>query len=163
MSAPLESSEFANLYVGDTRDDDGPVIDSLVQEVDRPAEPQIQSIPAVPLFDYVKPTRALTGTAILNSASLIANGGGPIQIVPADLKRTHLHIAGYSSAATPGANDYAFLADESGKTQFASSAYRLRHNVGRTFDDYTGPIYVYPGPNISDTNAFEVSWLAVTK
>jgi hypothetical protein len=158
MSSPLESPEFEHLFVGDTRDDDPHVIDSLVQEVDAPATPVVEAIAPAPLITPPKKQRLLTGTFVFD-----ANTTSPIQIVPQDPKRMHLRLDGISFAATPGANDFLAISDDQGKvnTPF-TAAWRLRSGKSHTIDDYTGAVYVMPGSGIA-TNSFELTWLSVTE
>lgn len=156
MSAPLESAEFKNLYVGDPRDDDGQVIDSLVQEVDAPAEPIIEAIDQEPLENPKPITRLLSGTLIVTSADFLT----PTMILPPDNNRIHLLIRAYSLAATPAAKDYVQLADENGKSSAPQMSYRLRHGTSHVLDDYTGAIFVMPGPITTDN--VELTWVAVT-
>lgn len=153
----MESPEFQTLYVGDSKDDDGKVIDSLVQEVDRPAEPQVEAIHPAPLERPKPLSRMFSGTLVFDQSYT-----NPIQIATPDKNRLHFRIDGYSYAATPGQKDYVLLADENGKTQAGSSsmATRLRHGKGYTLDDCTGAIWVLPGPITTDN--FEITWVTVT-
>lgn len=158
MSAPLESPEFKTLYVGDTKDDDGLVIDSLVQEVDAPAELQTERLNQESLENPKRIGRLMTGTIILSSTDTLA----PQQILPADANRVHLLVRAYSLAAVPATKDFAFLSDENGKvTGSGTLAYRLRHGTSHALDDYTGAVYVFPGPAIAADNV-EITWVAVT-
>jgi len=157
MSSPLETPAFGNLFVGDTRDDDGPVIDSLVKEVDTPPDPVIEAIDSAPYVDIVRPGRLLTGTFVLD-----ANTVSPVQILPFDPKRKELRLEGFSFAAVPGANDYVQIADENGKSVTTSAAWHLRHGKSHTLDNYTGPIFVFPASGIA-TNSFELTWVSVTE
>ena len=157
MSSPLVSPEFANLYVGDTKDDDGQVIDSLVQEVDAPATPVTEAIDQSPLLAPIKYGRLLTGAVVLNSTDYVT----PTMVLPPDENRIHLRIDGYSLAAAPAAKDYASFSDENGKAQSVSGGTRLRHGKGYTLDDYTGALWVMPDPITSDN--FEITWEAITK
>lgn len=157
MSAPLETAEFKTLYVGNTSDDDGQVIDSLVQEVDSPAEKVMEPIDQEPLQNPKPINRLMTGTLVLNGTDTIA----PQMILPPDDNRIHLRVDGLSLAVAPAAKDYAFLSDENGKVSGAGTlAFRLRHNKALTTDDYTGAVWVFPGPIVADN--FEVTWVAVT-
>lgn len=157
MSSPLESPEFGTLYVGDTKDDDGPVIDSLVQEVDRPATPVIEKIDT-PLIKTKRTTRVLSGTFVFDNTQ-IANYS-PMQILPADAKRLEWSIKGFSYVAEPTITDYVYLADENGKMG-SSSAGRLRSGDKLNLDDHTGALWMLPNPGI--TGLFEVTYWATTE
>ena len=158
MSSPLETPEFGTLYVGDTRDDDGQVIDSLVQEVDSPATPVVQPIAPTPLVRTKRTTRLLSGTIIFDNLN-IANIG-PIQILPADAKRLEWTIKGFSLVAAPTVTDFVFIADENGKLNTSSSG-RLRSGQHINMDDHTGALWVLP--NAAITGLFEVTYWATTE
>ena len=157
MSSPLETPAFENLFVGDTRDDDAHVIDSLDIEVDAPATPVMEAIAPAALETPKKPTRLLTGTFTFD-----VNATAPVQLLPADPNRTQLHIDGTSFAATPGLNDFIAISDDLGKINSPfTAAWRLRSGKSRAMDNHTGAIYAFPGTGIA-TNNFEVTWVSVT-
>jgi hypothetical protein len=157
MSSPLETPEFGTLYVGNTKDDDGPVIDSLVQEVDTPATPVVQAISPAPLIRTKRNTRLLSGTLIFDNTVVATYA--PIQILPADLQRLEWSIQAFSYAAAPTSGDYVYLADENGKLP-SSSAGRLRNGSILNLDDHNGALWVLPSPGL--TGLFEVSYWATT-
>jgi hypothetical protein len=158
MSSPLVSPEFENLFVGDAHDDDGRVIDSLVQEVDAPATPVVERIAPMPLIEPKRTTRILSGS--FNFSFTLANAGGyaPVQILPADANRQDMTIKAYSSATT--LTDFMYIADENGKLG-TSSAGRLRPGSA-DFDvtEHTGAVWVLP--NTAITADFEINWWATT-
>ncbi len=157
MSSPLVDPTFGNLYLGDTNDDDGPVIDSLVQEVDAPAVPVVEKINTPSLISPPRTTRILSGFYVWEQTR--ANNGeySAFMIMPADSIRKQVRIDAVSWAATPGAGDYVWIVDESGKVN-TSGGGRLRHNKGLTFDMHTGAIWAVC--NSALTGAFELSWWA---
>jgi hypothetical protein len=143
MSSPLESPEFGKLYVGDTRDDDGPVIDSLVQEVDRPAAPVVESISPAPLIEPPRMTRVLANTEVMYI------GDQPRRLMPADPTRQTCRVRVYSLNDTPAnitRQDYVIVADELGKVSNGVSGICvvIRHNSSADFDGHTGALWVYP-------------------
>jgi hypothetical protein len=158
VSSPLVSPEFKSLYVGDTKDDDGTVIDALVQEVDAPATPVTEDISSqTPLETPVKYTRLMSGTLIITSADYLT----PTLIVPADAHRKMIWINGFSLAVAPAAKDYVILSDENGKvTPPGTIAMRIRHLQGFSLVEHTGAIWAMPGPITTDN--FELTWAAVT-
>jgi|SRR6185436_5914221 len=160
MSSPLETAEFETLYVGNTHDDDGPVLDSLVKSVDAPAELQITAIDATPLIEPVGPNQLIAGTQFFDFANL-ANIT-PTQILPADTRRKSVTLSLLSTAASPAALvEYVTLADSNGKTR-SSLAYNLRHGKDPlVLDGYTGEIWAYPSASI--TASVELTWVAITE
>lgn len=157
MSSPLESPEFGGLYLGNTHDDDGQVIDSLVQEVDTPATPVTEPIRPATLIQPKRTTRILSGTLIFDNTQ-VANYS-PIQILPADANRLQFNLKGFSYAATPGAADFVFIADENGKMNTSSSG-RFRSGGILALDEHTGALWAYPNSGI--TGLFELTWWATT-
>jgi hypothetical protein len=158
MSAPLETAEFQNLYVGNPHDDDGQVIDSLVQEVDTPADVTRVTQPiSVRQLDKPAPRgRIITGNIVLTTTFT------PIQVLPADANRKSVTLQALSTAASPTALvEYISIADTSGKVN-TTSALNLRHGKDpMTLNDYTGPVWAVVGP--SSTAGIELSWVAVTR
>jgi hypothetical protein len=157
MSSPLESPEFGGLYLGNTHDDDGQVIDSLVQEVDSPATPVTEPIRPAALIQPKRTTRILSGTLIFDNTQ-IANYA-PIQILPADFNRQQFNIKGFSYVAAPTITDFVFIVDENGKVN-TSSAGRLRSGQSIALDEHTGSLWVYPNPTI--TGLFEITYWSTT-
>lgn len=165
MSAPLTTPEFMDadpdtpdaLYVGDYKDDDGAVIDSLMIETNAPATPVVQPLKVVPLQEPQRYGRLFTGS-ILATLDMVS----PYRILPADPKRKSIVISAFSTAVDPEAlAEYVTLADENGVTASTSGAYRLRHGKDPlTLSDYSGAIYILPAPSI--TAGIEISWVAVT-
>lgn len=169
MSSPLYSPEFKDsdpdtpdgLYVGDTKDDDGPVIDSLFVETDAPATPVVEAVKAVPLIEPTPITRLLTGTEI------IATGGGPYMLLPPDRNRKSLKIALAVPSGTATATDYLNVADNQGAVSYAqqtgagTGVTRIRpFAFDWVFDGHTGAVWIASGLN--QTLPLELSWAAVT-
>jgi hypothetical protein len=161
MSSPLETAEFQNLYVGDTRDDDGQVIDSFLVETDKPATPVTEKISPAPLVSPKRWGRLFTGSYLLQfGANALLS---PYQILPADIARKSVTFSILSLAAAPTAYaEYVSISDENGKVISLSGGYNLRHGKDPlVLTDYTGPVYVFQGPAI--TANIEISWVAVTE
>lgn len=154
MSAPLESAEFKTLFVGNAHDDDAAVFEKMVEQSDAPAIPVPEPL-AIPQLVRPKATgRLFTGSFVVDTSWT-----SPVQIVPLDPNRMHLRLDGYSTAATPGYNDYVSIADMNGTSASTNGTYRLRHLRALTLDDHTGAVWVSIGPI---TAAFEITWVAVT-
>lgn len=153
MSSPVPMFGTQN-----TKDDDGPVIDSLFLEVNAPPNPAdaIEPIPQ-PELPAPKPvTRLVTGTYTFDVAG-IANA--PWMLLPPDANRKSLELSAYNTVGT-GATEYLSLADESGKCN-TSSAFTIRpHRTPFTIDAHTGAVWVQTGPGI--TGSITLTWIAVT-
>lgn len=158
MSSPLESPEYETLYLGDTKDDDGQVIDSLFIETNTPAAPVIEAIAPAPL-EEPKPTTRIFGGSFNFEQTRLADYTSPIQILPADANRKDLTIKSYSRAAAPTVTDFVFVADENGKMS-ANGTGKLRPSSS-DFDlsNHTGAVWIYPGAITAD---FEINWWATT-
>lgn len=158
MSSPLESPDFKNLYLGDTRDDDGTVIDSFLIETDTPATPVTEPISPAPLITPPSWGRLLTGSFVVTTALL-----APWMVLPADTRRKSVTLSALSLAASPTAYaEYVQLSDENGKVLGMSGGYNLRHGKDPlVLMGYTGPLYVFPAATI--TAGIEISWIAVTE
>jgi hypothetical protein len=162
MSSPYPSVDptFGPLHLGNTADDDGQVIDSLLVEVDAPPAPQdlIGPISPEPLIKPRPVTRLNTGNYTIDTT------WGPVQVVPADPNRLQLRIRGMSNAATPGAGDYILLGYDRGMVGAGnnSAVYKLRNNVSLDLDEHTGEVWVAAQPGLA-ANTFEISYLTVTE
>ena len=144
MSSPLLSPEFETLYVGNPKDDDGQVIDSLMQEVNAPAEPQIEPI-SVDVEKPIRFTRLLSGAIRFDDA----NPFTAFQLLPADPWRKQLSLQCVSEEVTPViATDYIYVADENGKVNSSASG-RLYVGDKLTLDLHTGALWVVAAPAIS--------------
>lgn len=169
MSAPLESPEFTDtnpdtpdgLYVGNTKDDDGPVIDSFFIETDAPATPVVEPVKAEPLVEPTPITRLFTGTEIL------AVGGGPYMLLPPDKNRKSLKLALAVPSGTATATDYLNIADNQGAVSYAQNTgggagvTRIRpYAFDWAFDGHTGAVWISSGLN--QTLPLELSWAVVT-
>jgi len=169
MSSPLESPEFRDndpdtpdgLYVGDTKDDDGQVLDSQVMSVDRPAEPVVEAIRQVPLEQPKKITRLITGTRV------ISPGDSPMPILTPDAKRLSLKMLMTTPTGSATATDYVNFADNSGNVSQAlatgaeSGCTRIRAwAVDHTLDGHTGAVWI--AGSLGQTLPLELTWVAVT-
>lgn len=120
-------------------DDDGQVIDSLVEPISAPPPPEHQ--PTEPLSVTPKPrahTRLLTGTA-----TLLASWGA-IPLLPADPSRVSLAVYAY---AVDGSAQPVRLADDPGKIQADGGAITF-YTVTPTLalparlSGHTGPVWI---------------------
>ncbi len=164
MSSPFpsESATFGNLHVGDVQDDDGPVIDSFLVEVDEaPTGPELISAGVLsdergPLTKPKRTTRIITGTAIMDAS------WQPNKILVADPNRQQLLIRANATqlTVTPATtlSDYAVLAFEPAFVT-ATNGFRFR-STGINLDDHTGDVWVAVPPGVSAP--IEITWLAVT-
>jgi hypothetical protein len=157
MSSPLESPEFENLFVGNASDDDGRVIDSLVQEVDAPATPVIERITPAPLIEPKRTTRLLSGTQTFDNLNPPT---APLMILPADANRVDLTIKGFSYVTVPTATDFVFVADSNGNMSSLSAGQLRSTSADFDLSEHTGPVWVFPSAAL--TGKFEISWWATT-
>lgn len=154
MSAPVSGADTRPLTLGDTRDDDGAVIDSFFVETDAPPALVIEPIDTAPLHKPKPATVLRTGTYEL------ATGWTAIKLLVADPNRNTFRLRGYSLAAAPSATDYALVAFDPGLLT-PQAAFRLRHNTSLDLDEHTGDVYVLL--NSAATGAYELTYAAVTK
>lgn len=157
MSAPFPSEDptFGALHVGNVHDDDGQVIDNLFIETDAPPDLVVQAIDDMPLTVPV-PTTVLRTTTVNVDPTWTAH-----KVFVADKNRTVLKLGGYSSAATPGINDYAIIAYDQGLLT-PTSGVKLRHNRTLDLDGHTGDIWVLSSPTLTASSTFEITVVAVT-
>lgn len=87
MSAPIANATFGPLHVGDTKDDDGAIIDSFFIETDAPPTPVQQAIAPEPREQTKPTTRLVSGAYILDPTWVT-----PTMILPADPNRTDLRL-----------------------------------------------------------------------
>jgi hypothetical protein len=160
MSSPLETPEFEHLYLGNTADDDGPIVDGMIQTVSAPATPVVEAIHPATLIEPARTTRLLSGTQTFDFTAITTYG--PIQILPADKNRQDLTIKAYSfSATSPVPNtEFVYIADENGKLGSSSSGKLRAASSDFDLSEHTGAVYILPGPGL--TANFEVSWWATT-
>jgi len=155
MSAPLVDPVFQDKYFGNTADDDGLVIDSLIQEVDSPAKPVTEALDQVPLEKPRHTTRILSGTYTFD----FGNPFAAFLLLPADFNRKALTVQGLSFAALPNAvGEYVEIVDENGKV-VTSSAGRLRSGQSVDFAEHTGALWVKAGPLTAN---FELTYWSTT-
>lgn len=144
MSSPLESPEFGSLYVGDARDDDGRVLDSLVQSTDAPATPVVESIAPAPLV-FPKPI-----TRIFADTEQMYIGDAPRRLLSEDLKRQTCRVKVYSlndTAANITWRDFVIISDEKGKVSNGTAGINIvvHHGQSVDLDGHTGALWVIPG------------------
>lgn len=160
MSAPLESPEFKNLYVGDMNDDDAQVIQSkLTPAPDGPPNVLTEPIPdqsvetKPPVLD-----RLLTGTETVSPA-----WDKPTMVLPRDEFRTAFSVRAFSNTAT----DAVYIADV--PTKLVSPDGVLAPRLGAKIlpadgwvfiGNYTGALYVTA---IGSAAAVTFSYMGVTK
>jgi hypothetical protein len=162
MSSPVPIFGLQNL-----KDDDGAVIASFDIEVDAPAdvrqatEPVEIITPETPTQPDV-PSAATPATRIISGTELMFGGAAPLQILYADTRRQDLRIDIYSTAGSPGVNEYVLIGDELAKMSnvMASGTFKGRHAKSVDLTYHTGPLFIVPGPSI--TAAIEISWRATT-
>jgi hypothetical protein len=145
MSAPLESPEFENLFVGNTHDDDGAVIDSFFVETDTAALPVTERIAPAKLIKPKAATRLVAQTLTMYIDSDVQ------RIMSEDLSRSTCRIKVYSLNDTPASitrQDYVIINDERGKVSNGTSGINvvIHHNQSADFDGHTGALYVKTSP-----------------
>jgi hypothetical protein len=136
---PFEHHDtFGNLDVGDTRDDDARVLQSLTEEIQAPPTPLQTHIVTPDLMLPKPPSMLITHTALLTSA------GGPQQLLQPDPNRVALYLRVTSSNAT--VTDYVLVADDDGKVQqlgtSANFYAQLFHGAEVEFTPHTGSVWV---------------------
>jgi hypothetical protein len=160
MSAPLETPEFNNLFVGDINDDDAAVIQSKLEPAaDGPPNVYTEPIPsqavetAPPVLD-----RLLGGTQPIDPA-----WAQPTAVLPRDEFRGMISIRVYSNTATDGV----YFADAPTKLTspdgvlFPKFGMKLLPADGWTvIGNYTGALYVTA---FGSAGAVTFSVMAVTK
>lgn len=144
----------------DLSDDDGPVIDSLIKEVDAP--------PTIPLEPIIRPTAPPIPviTRVIADTLYIQTDTTPIMILPPDPNRREFQITARTPDGAATATDYVNVADESSKVSSAkqhfngTGCYRIWPNTDLDLDAHTGAIYI--GGSQNQTQRLEVTWRAVT-
>ncbi len=129
------------LFAGNPEDDDGIVIDSLVQEMDTTPAPDqmpVESGQTVPVSERPKTT-----TLMYSGYTLLPNTFDPVQILTADPNRKALIIRATSSTVT----DSIRIADDPGKMMEPTGALngmsgRLPVGNDENFTGHTGPVWV---------------------
>jgi hypothetical protein len=148
---------FVPLNVGDTEDDDGQVIDSLLVEVDAPPEP-LPDTSVEPQRSKVRPAK--TGK-LLTGTMLVLPGWDAIPLLPADPDRDTFRLQVIGATAT----DYILYADDAGKLQNEQGGFRVMATVTGNrvdVDNFTGPLWV-KAPAANNVAGVYVSWSAVTE
>lgn len=162
MSAPLESPNFKNLYLGDENDDDAAVISSYVTPAaDGPPNVFTEAIPEQ---DVLVTPPVLN--RLLNGYQLIQPTWNALQILPADEFRIMLMLK-CTSILTPPINDGISFADNPNSltspdgSLFPGQGARINPSDGWVnLGPYTGAIAVTA---FGATNPINVSWVSVTK
>lgn len=123
---------FVPLTLGDTRDDDGEITDSLVETVSAPPTPVVEPIVTPSLPDPIVPTRLLSVGQLVDPA-----WASPVLLLAEDVRRQHLHLTVTSPAGT--ATDGIVIRSDYGPT--IGSAVLL-HGRSLTLDNHTGTLLV---------------------
>lgn len=147
---------YAPRLAGDWHDDDGTVIDSLIELSQTPADETAADVVTPSHAGYEpprKPNRLVTGYLTV-SQSLV-----PVMLLPADTDRTSLTVLVTGGAAS----DAVYLADDPSDLAYfggSGSSVRVAAGVSIGMSGYYGPLYMVPGTVAGTIN---VSWWAVTK
>lgn len=143
------------------KDDDGQVIDSFLIETDSP--PPLKD--ATQPIDSIKTETIPDVGRLFTVTQLVMPGWAPWSALVEDFNRKHLYISCFPTALTPALLDQILYADEAGKLSNTSAMGAgiifTSQVIERTIDDYTGPLYISPGPNL--VSPIWVSVTAVTK
>ena len=158
MSAPLETPEFGNLYLGDIQDDDASVIESNFEPAsDGPPNVYTQAIPDQSVLPPVVANRLLSGTDDINPAWT-----NPTLIQPVDILRTMMSVKAISSTAT----DFISISDGYNNLQSVDGiaapklAFRIYPSDGWVIiGPYTGPVFATA---IGSAGSVTLSWMAVS-
>lgn len=160
MSAPLETPEFGNLYLGDTSDDDAAVIEAYTNPAsDGPPNVQTSPIPDQSVLPPVVKDRLLCETSIL-----MPTWSNPTIVQPADPGRTMFMCKAISATAT----DFVSISDGYDNLQSTDGGTTPPKLAGRIYPSdgwvnlgpYTGPIFASA---IGSVGNIYLSWMAVTK
>lgn len=142
----------------DLTDDDPQVIDDLVSQTNAPADIKNAVVPVQqpPKSTPLNPTRIQANTNIFSGGAL------PQMLLSEDLNRNICRVRVYSSATTPGFNDYVIINDEKGKISNGTAGINIvaRHNQLIDLDGHTGAVYATPGLGI--TASIEASAYGIT-
>lgn len=146
------------VLAGDAHDDDGQVLDSIVQPANPPT---IEQLPVATIDTPKRTPRPLTRT--ITSTQTVLPSFGPVQVLPADADRESLSI----TVRTPEGvtTTYARLADDSSKVGSDMGAFVLipnQNNVG-VLAGHTGPVWVAAVDTGAADAAVTVSVVAVTE
>lgn len=140
---------------GDHADDDGPVLDSLVEQSAEPPAPKPATAP--PAAPAPTPDRPRTPSRLLTGSMTINDSHGAVLLLPADPDRKNLTIA--VMPAGTEANGVR-IAEDSGRVMTDGASLVLPS--GRTWDSvpgYTGAVWAA----VTGTGALFVTWAAVTR
>ena len=142
---------------GDHADDDGPVLDSLVEQSAEPPAPKPTTAP--PAAPAPTPDRPRTPSRLLTGSMTINDSHGAVLLLPADPDRKNLTLSVMSAGTAPEANGVR-IAEDSGRVMTDGASLVLPN--GRTWDSvtgYTGAVWAA----VTGTGALFVTWAAVTR
>lgn len=142
----MSSPTFVPLNTGDTADDDGQVIDSLLEETNAPPTPLIEPIREPEPVPAKVPGRMLTGNTTIDPS-----WSGATLLLPSDINRTRLHIRAHGTAV----DAYVRVAGDPGELSMGG---RLYGGDDQPWDGYTGPVLI----DCVGAAPVNVSWWAVT-
>jgi hypothetical protein len=116
----------------DKNDDDGPVIDSLFQEVNAP--PKLSEATQPIIVKTLESPKVIT--RIISKDETIAPEWGAYMVLPADANRKSLNIAVYSPTSVE--TDGVRFSDEPGNIRTSA---KVLHGDTVPITDHTGPVY----------------------
>ena len=140
---------------GDHADDDGPVLDSLVEQSAEPPAPKPTTAP--PAAPAPTPDKPRTPSRLLTGSMTINGTHGAVLLLPADPDRRNLTISVVT--ATPELNRVR-IAEDSGRVMTDGASLVLPN--GRAWDSaagYTGAVWAA----VPDAGTAFVTWAAVTR
>lgn len=150
QSEPLQANTPRPTLAGDWHDDDGQVIDDLVQPQANPLPPPATD-KTVPVTERpARVGRLIGGTGTWDPQ------WQPFLALPADPRRKSVTIQNNSTTATDGVR----IADDSGKCQSGTGAGVVYPANPLTLLGYTGPVWISAAPAAA---AVTVSMWAVTE
>ena len=142
---------------GDHADDDGPALDSLVEQSAEPPAPEPATAP--PAAPAPPPDRPRTPSRLLTGSMTINDLHGAVLLLPADPDRKNLTVSVMSAGTPPEANGVR-IAEDSGRVMTDGASLVLPN--GRNWDSvpgYTGAVWAA----VTGTGALLVTWAAVTR
>lgn len=147
---------------GDHADDDGPVLDSLVEQSAEPPAPKPATAP--PVAPAPTPDRPRTPSRLLTGSMTINDSHGAVLLLPADPDRKNLSLSVMSAGTpdapvTPEANGVR-IAEDSGRVMTDGASLVLPN--GRNWDSvpgYTGAVWAA----VTGVGTLFVTWAAVTR
>jgi hypothetical protein len=155
MSLPTWGSRPT--LAGDYDDDDGQVISDLVTTEAAPPDPFPAAAVPIPAPSPTpkRPTRLLTGTAVLDPA----NTSAPFLVLPEDVDRETFTIRVLSD----NPSDFVLMGEEPNRVATPGLAVRVPSGQVTDYGDHTGPVWVgLPAqPNLAQTLAYDANgWQA---